>query len=98
MPRKLRVGVFISGRGSNLQALIEACAAPAYPAEIALVVSNRAEAAGLARAAAAGIASEIVAEADRLAFAAAAEALLARYGVEFVCLAGFMRLLDRRFV
>src|SRR5207249_7186479 len=47
---KLRVGVLISGRGSNLQALIEAAADPAYPAEIALVISNRAEAQGLQRA------------------------------------------------
>ena len=54
MPR-LRLGVLISGRGSNLQALIDACADPAYPAEIVSVISDRAEAAGLAIAAAAGI-------------------------------------------
>jgi phosphoribosylglycinamide formyltransferase-1 len=90
--------VLISGRGSNLQALIEACAEPGYPAEIALVVSNRAEAAGLGRAAAAGIPSEIVAARDPTAFAAATDALLSRHRIGLVCLAGFMRLLDRIFV
>jgi phosphoribosylglycinamide formyltransferase-1 len=94
----MRVAVLISGRGSNLQALIEACAAPEFPAEIALVVSNRAEAAGLGRAKAAGIAAEIVVERDPIAFAAAADALLARHQIGFVCLAGFMRILDRAFV
>jgi len=69
---KLRVGVLISGRGSNLQALIEAAADPAYPAEVVLVISNRAEAQGLQRAAEAGIAHEVIAEPDRTAFAAAA--------------------------
>jgi phosphoribosylglycinamide formyltransferase 1 len=98
MPRSLRVAVLISGRGSNLQALIEACADPRYRAEIALIVSNRAEAQGLARAAAAGIPAEIVAEDDRPAFAAAADALLRRHRIDFICLAGFMRLLDPTFV
>ena len=59
MPR-LKVGALISGRGSNLQALIEAAGDPAYPAEIATVVSNRADAAGLARAAAAGIPHHVI--------------------------------------
>ena len=59
----MRLGVLISGRGSNLQALIDACAEPAYPAEIAIVISNRADAAGLARAAAAGIPSAVIAHA-----------------------------------
>lgn len=94
----MRLGVMISGRGSNLQALIEACAARSYPAELAFVVSSRAEAAGLAHAAAAGIASAVVAEPDRARFAAEAEALLREHRVELVCLAGFMRLLDRGFV
>jgi phosphoribosylglycinamide formyltransferase-1 len=90
--------VLISGRGSNLQALIDGCADPSSRAEIALVVSNRAGAAGLDRAAAAGIAAEIVAEPDRSGFAAATDALLRRHGIGFVCLAGFMRLLDAAFV
>jgi phosphoribosylglycinamide formyltransferase 1 len=90
--------VLISGRGSNLQALIDACGDPSCPAEIELVVSNRAEAAGLDRAAAAGIAAEVVASPDRAAFAAATGVLLLRHDIEFVCLAGFMRLLDTAFV
>jgi phosphoribosylglycinamide formyltransferase-1 len=95
---KLRVGVLISGRGSNLQALIEAVADPAYPAEIVLVISNRAEAQGLRRAAEAGIPQEVIAEPDRAAFAAATDAALRRHRVELVALAGFMRLLDTSFV
>ena len=75
MPR-LRLGVLISGRGSNLQALIDACADPAYPAEIVSVISDRAEAAGLAIAAAAGISGVAIRHDDRQAFAAEANALL----------------------
>jgi phosphoribosylglycinamide formyltransferase-1 len=97
MPR-LRVGVLISGRGSNLQALLDAAADPVYPAEIVLVISNRAEAVGLARAAAAGIAHRAIAEPDRRRFAAEATAALLRSGVELVALAGFMRILDSAFV
>jgi phosphoribosylglycinamide formyltransferase 1 len=94
----MRLGVLISGRGSNLRALIEACAGPAYPAEVALVISNRADAVGLARAAAAGIPSEVLPHADRRAFAAAAEVSLRAARVDLVCLAGFMRLLAPDFV
>ncbi len=94
----MRLGVMISGRGSNLQALIAACANRLYPADIALVVSNRAEAGGLEHAAAAGIASALVAARDRARFAAEADALLRAHQVDLVCLAGFMRLLDRGFV
>jgi phosphoribosylglycinamide formyltransferase-1 len=90
--------VLISGRGSNLQALIEATVDPAYPAEIVLVVSNRAEAQGLQRAAEAGIAQQIIAERARDAFATAADGALRQHGVELVALAGFMRLLDTGFV
>jgi phosphoribosylglycinamide formyltransferase 1 len=97
MPR-LRVGVLISGRGSNLQALIAAAADPGYPAEIAAVISNRADAAGLERARAAGIPSHVVAENDRAQFAAAAQRILDGAGVELVALAGFMRLLHDDFV
>jgi len=95
---RLRIGVLISGRGSNLQALIDAAADPAYPAEIVLVISNRAEAQGLRRAADAGIAHQVVAERDRTAFAAAADGALRQNGVELIALAGFMRLLDTGFV
>jgi phosphoribosylglycinamide formyltransferase 1 len=95
---RLRVGVLISGRGSNLRALIDAAADPGYPAEIVLVISNRAEAPGLQHAAQAGIAHQVIAERDRAAFAAAADSALRQRGVELVALAGFMRLLDAGFV
>jgi phosphoribosylglycinamide formyltransferase-1 len=94
----MRLGVLISGRGSNLQALIEACAAPGYPAEVAFVVSNRPEAAGLARAAAAGIRTAVVDHPGRSEFAGETDSLLRAAGVDLVCLAGFMRLLDTGFV
>ena len=90
--------MLISGRGSNLAALIKAAAGPAYPAEIVIVISNRATAPGLAHAAQAGIPQAVVAVADRARFAAEAEALLRRHRVELVCLAGFMRVLDTGFV
>ncbi len=95
---RLRTAVLISGRGSNLAALIDACAAPGHPAQIVLVISNRPEAPGLAYADAAGIAREVVAAPDREDFAAAADAALCRHRIELVCLAGFMRLLDTGFV
>ncbi|HTW54549.1 MAG TPA: phosphoribosylglycinamide formyltransferase [Stellaceae bacterium] len=97
MPR-LKVGVLISGRGSNLQALIDAAADPAYPAEIATVISNRPDAAGLARAASAGIPHHIIADPDRAVFAAAADRILREAEVALVALAGFMRILDTVFV
>ncbi|HXQ52795.1 MAG TPA: phosphoribosylglycinamide formyltransferase [Stellaceae bacterium] len=98
---RLKVGVLISGRGSNLEALIAACAAPGFPAEIALVLSNRADAAGLAHAARAGIASRVIPHRDfssRNAFDDALDGALAAAGIELVCLAGFMRLLGAAFV
>jgi phosphoribosylglycinamide formyltransferase-1 len=96
MPRK-RVAVLISGRGSNMAALIAAARAPDYPADIAVVISNRPQAAGLAQAAAAGI--ETVAfdhskfGTDRAAFDAALQRAFEARRIELVCLAGFMRLL-----
>src|SRR5437879_13651374 len=95
---RLRVGVLISGRGSNLQALIDAARDPGYPAEIVLVISNRPEAAGLQRAAQAGIAHQVIAERDRAAFAAAADSALKQHGGGLVALAGFTRLLEAGFV
>lgn len=95
---RLRLGVLISGRGSNLAALLAAAADPGYPAEIVLVISNRADAAGLAHAAAAGMPHRVIAERDRGQFAAEADALLRRHRVELVCLAGFMRILADAFV
>ena len=95
---RLRVGVLISGRGSNLGALITACANEAYPAEIVVVISSRAEAPGLALAAAKEIPVAIISHNDRHAFATAAEPLLCERRVELVCLAGFMHVLDANFV
>jgi phosphoribosylglycinamide formyltransferase-1 len=94
---RLRVGVLISGRGSNLEALI-AAAGPAYPAEIVLVISNRPEAPGLAHAVRAGIAHRTLVQPSREVFATEADAALRQSGVELVALAGFMRVLDSAFV
>jgi phosphoribosylglycinamide formyltransferase-1 len=98
---RLKVGVLISGRGSNLQALIDACADPAFPAEIVLVLSNKADAYGLERARQAGIHAAVVNHrdyADKPGFEAAMDDALNAAGVELVCLAGFMRLLTAAFV
>jgi phosphoribosylglycinamide formyltransferase-1 len=95
---RLKVGVLISGRGSNLQALIDAAADPAYPAEIVLVLSNRPDAAGLERAARAGIAHQAIPHPSREVFAAAADAALRQSGAQLVALAGYMRILDNEFV
>jgi len=99
--RKMRVAILISGRGSNMVALLEAARDPAYPAEIVLVLSNRPDAAGLARAAEAGIPTQIIdhtAYPDRASFDAALDAELRAASVELVCLAGFMRILTPGFV
>ena len=98
---RLKVGVLISGRGSNLQALIDACAAADFPAEIVLVLSNEADAYGLTRAGDAGIATAVIDHrgfGDRPAFEAAVTDRLEAAGVDLVCLAGFMRLLTAGFV
>jgi phosphoribosylglycinamide formyltransferase 1 len=98
---KLKVGVLISGRGSNLQALIDAGADEDYPAEIVLVISNVPGAAGLARAEAAGIPTVVVdhkAFDDREAFEKVLGEALSAASAELVCLAGFMRLLTEDFV
>lgn len=98
---RLKLGVLISGRGSNLLALIEACKASDYPAEIVLVISNKSDARGLEHAAAAGIATTVVEHGgypDRETFDKAVHEKLADAGVELVCLAGFMRLLSSWFV
>ncbi|MDX2113814.1 MAG: phosphoribosylglycinamide formyltransferase [Alphaproteobacteria bacterium] len=93
---KVRLGVLISGSGTNLQALIDACRAPDFPAEIALVISNKAEAYGLVRARQADIPWVVIdhkAYASREAFDAALHEQLTTHRVQLVCLAGFMRLL-----
>ena len=90
---KARVAVLISGRGSNMIALIEAARSPTYPAEIALVLSNRPAAAGLSHAQAAGIATSVVDHlvygGDRERFELALEEVLARYRIEIACLPAF---------
>jgi phosphoribosylglycinamide formyltransferase-1 len=101
MARK-RVAVLISGRGSNMAALIEAAKDKDYPAEIALVLANVPDAGGLAIARAAGIATAVVDHArfgkDRAAFERALQDVLVQHRIEIVCLAGFMRLLTPWFV
>jgi phosphoribosylglycinamide formyltransferase-1 len=101
MTRK-RVGILISGRGSNMQALIEASRAGDYPGQIALVLSSRPDAGGLATAVAHGVATAVVDQAcfgrDREAFDAEIDRVLTAAGIEFVCLAGFMRILTEGFV
>lgn len=101
MSRK-RVAVLISGRGSNMAALIEAAKDKSYPAEIVLVLSNKADAGGLITARDSGIATEVVDHAsfgkDRPAFDAAMQKVLEAHRIDIVCLAGFMRLLSPGFV
>lgn len=98
---KKRVAILISGRGSNMAALIEAASAPDYPAEIALVISNRPEAKGIERARAAGLPALCVDHKtfgdDRAAFERVLEKYLAEHAIDIVCLAGFMRLLTPEF-
>jgi phosphoribosylglycinamide formyltransferase 1 len=97
-----RVAVLISGRGSNMVALIEAAKDDAYPAEIVVVISNDPAAVGLKRASAAGIRTAVVDHKpfgkDREAFERALQRELEANRIEIVCLAGFMRLLTRWFV
>ena len=97
----LAVAVLCSGRGSNLQAILDACAAPGFPACVALVLSDRERAPALDRAQRAGVAARFVNPkdfGDRAAFEAALVAELERHGVELVCLAGFMRVLGPEFI
>lgn len=102
MSGRTRVGVLISGRGTDALALIRAAEAPDYPAEIALVLSNRPDAAGLVRAAEGGANTLAVDHkpygADREAHERAMDAALRQAGVEFVVLAGYMRILTPFFV
>jgi phosphoribosylglycinamide formyltransferase-1 len=101
MTRK-RVAILISGRGSNMVALIEAAKDENYPAEIVLVISNRPDAAGIALARSYGIATTIVDHADygkdREAFERALQSVLEGSRIEIVCLAGFLRLFSPWFV
>ncbi len=99
--KRTRLGVLISGSGSNLQALMDACAAPDYPAGIELVISNKADAFGLERASKAGIATAAISHKafpDRESFERALTEKLEAAGIELVVLAGFMRILTPYFV
>ncbi|MFZ4540605.1 MAG: phosphoribosylglycinamide formyltransferase [Rickettsiales bacterium] len=98
--RRVRVAVLISGNGSNLQALIDACKEPNYPAQIVLVISNVAHVMGLDRASKAHIPTMVIPHhtfESREAFDNAVDAALITYKVELVCLAGFMRVLSDPF-
>jgi phosphoribosylglycinamide formyltransferase-1 len=99
---KRRVAILISGRGSNMAALIKAAAAEEFPAEIALVISNCADAAGLEKARAAGVPTVVVESkpfgADRAGFEAALQVVLDQHRTELICLGGFMRLFTAEFV
>jgi formyltetrahydrofolate-dependent phosphoribosylglycinamide formyltransferase len=98
---KKRVAILISGRGSNMEALIRAAKTPDYPAEIIGVLSNKADAGGLAFAEAHGIATAVRSHKDfvtRDAFDAALDAVLREWRTDIVCLAGFMRVLTPGFV
>lgn len=99
--RRLRTGVLISGRGSNMMALAEAARQPDFPAEIACVISNQADAKGLDFAARHGIATEVIdhkAYPSREAFDEALDQSLRAHGVEIIALAGFMRVLTAGFI
>lgn len=101
MTARKRIGVLISGRGSNMSSLIEACKAPDYPAEIVTVISNRPEAPGLENAALAGIDTKIIDHTNyssREAFEQDLDGALRGAKVDLVCNAGFMRLLTHGFV
>ena len=99
--KRVRTGILISGRGTNMSALIEAAKATDFPAEIALVIANSAEAGGLARATEAGIQTRTVSHRDyatREGFEAEIDRVLREADVELVCLAGFMRVLTAGFI
>ena len=99
---KRRVAILISGRGSNMAALIEAAKSADFPAEIVAVISNRADAPGLATAGANGIATSVIESKpfgkDRAAFEAVLQRTLDDNNVELICLGGFMRLFTAEFV
>jgi phosphoribosylglycinamide formyltransferase-1 len=100
-PSRRRVAVLISGRGSNMTSLIAAAKDPSFPAEIALVLSNRPEAPGLATARENGITTVAIDHKHHLSreeFERAMQEVLEAHGIELVCLAGFMRILTSWFV
>ena len=101
MTRRIKVGVLISGTGTNLQALIDACQSPNYPAEIVVVISNNANAMGIQRAQESAIRAKIVQHenyATREEFDSQLSVILSKAKCELICLAGFMRILSEDFV
>ena len=97
----MKIGILISGRGSNMQALVEACKSPGYPAEVAVVISNRPDALGLEYARHCGLPALVIDHKvyeSREAFEADLHEALIAHDVELVCNAGFMRLLTKGFV
>src|SRR4051794_24931421 len=98
---KRRVAILISGRGSNMSALIRAAAAAEFPAEISLVISNKADALGLERAKASGVKTLVIESKpfgkDRAGFEKLLQAALDQHGIELICLGGFMRLFTAEF-
>ena len=99
---KRRVAILISGRGSNMAALIDAARLADFPAEIAVVISNKADAGGLAKAEASGISTVIIESKpfgkDRAAFETALQTALDQHRIDLICLGGFMRLFTAEFV
>jgi phosphoribosylglycinamide formyltransferase-1 len=99
---KRRVAILISGRGSNMAALIEAATASDFPAEIAVVISNKVDAGGLAKADASGVPTVTIESKpfgrDRAAFEAVLQSALDQYKIDLICLGGFMRLFTAEFV
>jgi phosphoribosylglycinamide formyltransferase 1 len=99
---KRRVAILISGRGSNMSALIEAARERDFPAEIVVVISNRSDALGLEKARASGVATLTIESKpfgkDRAAFEAVLQSALTQRNIDLICLGGFMRLLSAEFV
>jgi phosphoribosylglycinamide formyltransferase-1 len=99
---KRRVAILISGRGSNMTALVEAASAPDFPAEIVVVISNKADAGGLAKARDSGVPAVPIESKpfgkDRAGFEARLQSALDHYRVDLICLGGFMRLFTTAFV
>ena len=98
---RTKLGILISGRGSNMMAIVTACEAGTVPAEVAVVISNRADAPGIEWARERGLATAVLPQRDfpdREAHDRAIVSRLQQAGVEWVCLAGYMRLLSRAFI
>lgn len=98
---RIRLGILISGRGSNMEALIRACADPSFPAEVALVISNKKAAPGLEKAEKAGVKTAFLDAkeySDRSEYELAIHNTLTKNKIDLICLAGFMKILGAQFV